>query len=410
MKLGEAFRTALDSLNANKLRSVLTMLGIIIGVGAVIALLSVGNGFSKFIEGEISDIGTNLIFIVTDFEQSDGVSTLTLDNVAVLNDSSRAPAVLQAGAEVTQGGEVLYGGKNSSASVSGVTGNYFSLNNRQKDLEFGNLFSEQDAESGDRVVIVGANIIEDLFTLGDFPIGKNIRINGVSYEIIGTFKDIDNGPEDNSNNTVYMPMNTALKRLAIQRTRNGDQAVNFITAQAINEDSIDEAKLQIAEILREEHGILFAGDDDFQIIGQDDLLETFGAITAGLTVFLGAIAGISLLVGGIGIMNIMLVSVTERTREIGIRKAIGALKRDILTQFMIESLILSLIGGLIGIALGWSLTILVKNLPGVDFTPAVTLNSVILSVSFSLLIGLIFGIYPAWRAASLRPIEALRYE
>ena len=407
MNLTESILTALDSLTANKLRSSLTMLGVIIGVGAVIALMSVGNGFSQFISAEIGSIGTNLIFVVTDNEASGGSPTLTLDDVEALSNQSLAPDVTMVGASANGNLEVTFEGRSQRTSVLGVTANYFALNNLEE-MTAGGLLTQADIDTSARVAVLGPGIATDLFD-DAFPIGKSIRINGAAYRVVGVTIEKGGGPGGNPDSQVYVPMSTAQKRLYTFRTRSGDRAVSVIYAQAASEDVTDQALAQITEVLRQQHGILYATDDDFELISQTDLLQTFGTITGTLTLFLGAIAGISLLVGGIGIMNIMLVSVTERTREIGVRKALGALKRDILTQFLIESLFLSLIGGLIGIALGWSLSLLVGNLID-DVTPVVDMGTVTLAVTFSLGVGLVFGIYPAWRAAGLQPIEALRYE
>ena len=291
-------------------------------------------------------------------------------------------------------------------AVTGVTANYFSLNNLT-DLQAGDLLYQPDVDSNARVAVIGDGVATELFA-DTYPIGESVRINGVSYEIVGVLASEGEGLGISNDDTVYIPISTAQSRLVTARTRQGERAINQIIASAVDENANDDALEQIATILREEHGIAYAAEDDFSLISQTDLLETFSTITGTLTLFLGAIAGISLLVGGIGIMNIMLVSVTERTREIGIRKALGALRRDILTQFLIESLFLSLIGGLIGMGLGSLISFV--GAQALDITAVIEAGTVVLAVGFSLGVGLIFGIYPAWRAASLRPIEALRYE
>lgn len=406
MNLSESFLTALDSLLANKLRSILTMLGVIIGVAAVIALMALGNGFSAFITSEIQSIGTNLIFVTTNNEVSDGAPTLTIADVEALSDPIRAPSILDVSATVGAQANVLYEGNDENTSISGVSAAHFRINNFE--MALGDVLTENDVESRARVAVLGSAISSDLFN-EEYPIGKSIKINGASYEVVGVLEERGGPPNVSGNDAVYIPITTAQVRLSSSRTRDGQRAVNSISIQATSEETVDQAMEEITLIMREQHNIAYAADDDFQLFSQSDLLETFGQITGTLTLFLGAIAGISLVVGGIGIMNIMLVSVTERTREIGIRKAVGALRRDILMQFLIESLFMSLIGGFIGIGLGYTISTVASNFLG-DVTAVMDLSTILLATGFSAGVGLVFGIYPAWRAAGLQPIEALRYE
>jgi putative ABC transport system permease protein len=406
MNISESFLTAFDSIFANKLRSVLTMLGVIIGVAAVIALLSIGNGISEDITGQLNSIGTNLIFISTDFDNSNGYQALSLADVAALSDPLSAPDLGEVAAIVQGNQNVLFGGESVQTTVAGITANYLQVNNLDE-FQVGDGLTDNDLATNARVAVLGAGIATDFFGEG-FPVGQVVKINGVSYEVVGVLTESGGGITGDTDDNVYIPLTTAQSRLYPERTRSGEKAVSSIRVEAASAEQVDAAIEQITETLRDQHGIVYAADDDFTIFDQSSLLDTANQITGTLTAFLGAIAGISLLVGGIGIMNIMLVSVTERTREIGIRKAIGALKRDILAQFLLESLVLSLIGGALGILLGWGISSAARA--ALDIATVIDPGTVVLSVSFAAGVGLIFGIYPAWRAARLRPIEALRYE
>ncbi len=406
MNISESFLTALDSILANKMRAVLTMLGVIIGVASVIALLAIGNGFTADITSEITSIGTNLLNISTDFDNSGGYMALSLEDVDALSNPLNSPDISEVSAFVQGAQTVVFSGESVNTTVSGVTGNYLAMNNLDE-FQLGDGLTQNDMDTNARVAVLGAGIASDLFGSA-FPIGEQVRINGVSYEVVGVLVESGGGLAGNTDDSLFLPITTAHSRLYTDRTRSGDKAISAITAQAASSESVDAAIEQVTETLRDLHNISYGDDDDFSIFDQSSLLETVNTITASLTAFLGSIAAISLVVGGIGIMNIMLVSVTERTREIGIRKAIGALRRDILAQFLLESLMLSLLGGTLGILLGWGISIVAGS--ALDIAAVIDFATVMLSFGFAAAVGLIFGIYPAWRASSLRPIEALRYE
>jgi putative ABC transport system permease protein len=419
MGLTEQLRVALRALSVNKLRSSLTMLGIIIGVGAVITLLSVGQGVQNLVTGQLQSIGTNLLFVVpgnmSDSQmqaRSGSFQQMTLADAIAIGDPANAPDVVAVAPELMSSAEVSYGKKTVRVNTSGVTPVYETVRNFP--VTDGRFISETDINSKARVAVIGSRIAERLFTeQGLYPLGASIKVNNVPFKVVGVLESKGGGGGmmgGNQDEVVLVPLSTAHERL-FQRNHNsrGEPLVSVAYAQVVSEDRMSEAADQISSALRERHDIAFEDDDDFSVINQRDLVAIFGQITGVLTLFLGAIAGISLLVGGIGIMNIMLVSVTERTREIGLRKAVGAKRRDILMQFLIESVVLSLIGGLLGIAIGalaaWGISQLQS-----DLTAVVTPQSIILATSFSAAVGLFFGIYPATRAARLNPIEALRYE
>ncbi|KAA3659467.1 MAG: ABC transporter permease [Chloroflexi bacterium] len=407
MNLSESFLSALDSLAANKLRSVLTMLGVIIGVAAVIALLSIGNGVSGSVSNEIQSLGTNLIAVWPHIEE-DAVDyqLLSMGDVNALADPNNAPAIKLVAAQVDLQERVQFGRRSKSAPVLGVSANFFEVNNLIK-LEAGGLFHESDMLLRSRVMVLGAEIAKHLFKDAS-PIGQQVRMGDTTYDVIGVLEK-QGVTRAEHNAQVFVPITTAHGRLFTERTRSGDLAITAITLQAVDEGVTKTAVTQVTNILRDQHNITNGKPDDFRMLSQQDLLKSFQQITRTLQIFLGAIAGISLVVGGIGIMNIMLVSVTERTREIGIRKALGALRRDILSQFLIESLLLSLMGGIIGVLLGWGISTIAGQL-NTEMQPIMKLDTVVMATSFAAGVGLVFGIYPAWRAASLRPIEALRYE
>lgn len=417
MKFSQALLEAIESLNGNKMRSGLTVLGIVIGVAAVIAMLAVGNGAQASITGSISSIGTNLLFVFSGApdqngppgQQSSGnnVRPLTLADAEAITDRFAAPSV-DSVAPVLQGnGTVTFAGENSTTTITGVTPAYYTVRNLE--LSEGEFINEEHMLGRMSVVVLGPETADNLFDRHDGVVGETIRLEGQPFRVIGVLVAKGGGAFGSEDNGVYIPFSTAQARLIKREAR--DQ-VDIIFAQATTAESVPLAVDEISTILRQRHRTDI-GADDFTVFTQQDFLSTFATITGVLTIFLGGIAGISLLVGGIGIMNIMLVSVSERTREIGLRKALGARKRDILMQFLTESSLLSLIGGIIGIIFGWLIAFVVGQVAvasGTDFTPIVGSDAIILSTSFSAAIGLFFGIYPASRAANLEPVEALRHE
>jgi putative ABC transport system permease protein len=412
--LWENVRVALDGLVANKLRSALTMLGIIIGVGAVIALLSIGNGASASITDQISSMGTNLLMVSSfSFGRAGGGGGslgLTMDDVEALSDLNNVSGAEMVVPQYDGRGQLIYGDVDLSATVSGVTPNYQALYDFA--LEEGQFIDADEVDRRSKVVVLGSNIAEELF--GDFsPVGQTIKVANtsgtrVSLDVIGVIESQGDSMVNNVDDSIFVPLSTAQSMLFNARNAVGDLQVSRINITAKSEELVDATEAQVDATLREQHGLAEEEDADFRIMNQASLLDTMTDVTGTMTVFLGAIAGISLLVGGIGIMNIMLVSVTERTREIGLRKAVGARKGDILLQFLMEAMILSLLGGALGILLGAGLAYIV-NFTG-TFVAVVTPGSILLAVSFSLITGLFFGIYPANEAAKLNPIEALRYE
>jgi putative ABC transport system permease protein len=406
MNILESLRTAAGGLSTNKLRAALTMLGIIIGVASVVTLLSVGQGVQASVTSQIESIGLNLVFISADQpEDSTRPAYVTSADAAALADPFNAPSLV-AVAPVVQGPlRVAYGDTATSLTVAGTSSDYVKVRSLEPIL--GGFLTDTDLTDQARVAVLGWGAYSDLFANGDYPVGQVITMDGVEFEVVGVLKE--QGGLGNEDNCVFVPLTTAQSRFFTQRTLSGEQPVNAIYASVADETQVDAAIQQIKSLLRERHAIAPDHVDDFRVTSQQAILDVAGQITGVLTLFLGAIAGISLLVGGIGIMNIMLVSVTERTREVGIRKAVGATKRDILVQFLLEAIVLSFAGGLVGIILGMAGAGLISRLSS-ELVTSVTVGTVALAAGVASGVGLVFGTYPAMRAANLRPIDALRYE
>ena len=424
--LRENLRVALRALSANKLRSVLTTLGIIIGVAAVISLVAMGNGVQEFIDQQFAAQGANLVYVFPiriDMKgganrsgflggppgaRSGIAASLTEGDAAALNDRDLVPdaAVI---APVVSGSARSYAGQHKYlASVRGTVPDYRLLNNWR--TLYGDWFSDIDYTGHSRVALLGSYTYSQLFPDGGDPVGAEVRLNDVSFKIIGVLLPRSGSQAGSEDDTIIIPLTTARERLFPARNAKGQTLVGIVLIQAVSKETVNTVSQQATELLRQRHNVTFLGEDDFSVATQQDLQATVGSITSVLTIFLAAIAAISLLVGGIGIMNIMLVSVTERTREIGLRKAIGARSSVILLQFLLEAMFLSLLGGVIGIAMGWGMASMVAMFSNNQFHALVTPNAVILAVGFSALVGIVFGVYPAARAARLNPIDALRFE
>lgn len=409
MNLSQILIEALESLNGNKMRSGLTILGIVIGVAAVIAMLGIGNGAQDTILGSINDIGTNILFVFSGNDQADvrNARPLTEKDAEALADPFAAPSVLAVAPVVQSQGDVSAYGEQGNVSVSGVVPVHQQV--RNETLTEGEFIDETQLLGYASVAVIGPDTAEAYFGRRAGVVGETIRINGQPFRVIGVLGSKGGGMTGSSDDRILVPLTTAQSRLKRSSTAG---EVDTIFIQAVSAEAVPQAAEEATQILRTRHRTAI-GEDDFTVYSQEDFVNTASTITGVLTVFLGGIAAISLLVGGIGIMNIMLVSVAERTREIGLRKALGACKRDILTQFLAESSLLSLLGGLVGVLFGWLIALAIEQVSialGSPFNTSISLDSILLATLFSAAVGLFFGLYPANRAASLEPVEALRYE
>jgi putative ABC transport system permease protein len=422
-KLRDNMRVAFSGLRTNKLRSGLTMLGMTIGVAAVILLVSVGQAVEAFIVNEFSAFGSNWVQVsgtVSNTAEMTSMSTneseviqwfvpFSESDYAALSDPFCVPSASNLAAMVSVPLEVSYQGYRPEAAamqIYGTTPSYMEILDVHAGV--GRDFDDYDNETASRVALLGVEAADLLFE-GQYPIGKEIRIGPINFTVIGVLEDFASSLDQDDNQIILVPITAAWKRLGVDRTLDGQYAISAIVAQAINQDAVDSLVDEMTDVLREEHNLDFDDDDDFQIIALTDILDTLNAITGLLTVFLALIASISLLVGGIGIMNIMLVTVTERTREIGLRKAVGAQKPDILTQFLTEAIVLALVGGMIGTGIAVGFSLLVSALVP-DLVVQVQPSSILLATIITIGTGAFFGAYPANRAAGLNPIDALRHE
>jgi putative ABC transport system permease protein len=408
MRILSLLKVAYRSLNRNKLRSFLTMLGIIIGVASVIAMLAIGEGSNQTIKASVASLGTNSIMIYPGTTNQGGVrqgasttQTIKLEDVEAI--ATHCDLVNPVSPVDQKRAQAIYGSQNWSTMVMGVKNDYMVI--RSLTIASGSGFTTSDDRAAAKVCLVGVTVVFNLF--GDEnanPVGQIIRINSIPVKIIGVLSKMgQNTFGQDQDDIIIAPFSTVQKRML-----SSTPYVNSILASAISEDQIDDAVNEISILLRENHKLAPSDDNDFTVRTQSDISNIFGSISRVMTILLACIAGISLLVGGIGIMNIMLVSVTERTREIGIRMAIGAKGRDVLIQFMIESIVISFVGGLIGVVIGITASELIGKFGG--WPIVITLSSILLSFVFSAAVGLFFGWYPARKAAALKPIEALRYE
>lgn len=413
MKISDLFEETYSSLTVNKARSGLTILGIVIGVASVIALVAVGQGSQNSIQSSIQSIGSNLIIVTPGASRSFGstvntgrgsAQTLTPDDVIAISQLDNIAAVSPA---VSGRYQVVAPGTNTNTSIWGVTSVYPQVRNLQVDQ--GSFITDTDVSSLNRVAVIGPTVLQDLFgssnvtAIPDQAIGQTIRIKGQDFKIVGVTKSKGGSGFNNQDDIIYVPLTSA------QRFLVGSQAyVTEVDIQAADQQSMTDVQTNITNLLLTRHNISDPTKADFNVLNQADIVAAASSVTGTFTILLGAIAGISLLVGGIGIMNMMLTTVTERTREIGLRKAIGAKKKDINLQFLSESVALTFSGGVIGAIFGWFGALAITQFSGI--TTQVSLSSVLLAFGVSAAIGIVFGYYPARRAASLNPIEALRYE
>ncbi len=413
MSIWQHLIESLESLTSNKLRSGLTILGIVIGVASVISMLAIGQGASAAVSQQIQSIGSNLLFVSSGFFGQGGGGAvapkpLTLQDAQALVDPANSPDVAAAVGVVDARGNISISGTSTNATVIGTTSQYATV--RNLNLAEGQFITDSDVSGHSAVVVLGSGIATTLFGETSGIEGQVVRINNQPFRVVGVLQSVGGGALGSQDNQVIVPLTTAQSRL--ENRGSSSSRIDQIIVQATSAEGVTAAQEEVTNILRTRHNTRI-GSDDFNILSQQDILNTANSVTGTLTLLLGGIGAISLVVGGIGIMNIMLVSVTERTREIGLRKALGAHKSDIRLQFLIESSVLSLLGGLIGVAVAAGISKIISNVAAASNTainPVIGIDSVLLACLFSAAVGLFFGIYPANRASNLEPVEALRYE
>ncbi|MBQ1780459.1 MAG: ABC transporter permease [Bacteroidales bacterium] len=406
MNIGNLIKIAINSLFRNKMRTALTMLGIVIGIASVIAMVSIGQASTQSVKSELSSMGSNMIMIMPARQQRGGVdmgmsSSKTLDNKDLESLQNNTRYVAAVSPMVSSNAQLIYGNNNHSSSINGVSAAYLDI--RKYEIEEGVMFTEEDVRRYNKVCVIGKTVVSKLFTNGEDPIGKTIRFGSIPMKVIGVLAEKgQNGMGNDQDDIVFAPYTTIQKRFL------GITYFNMLYASANSEEESELAATEITYILRSNHGIKSGDSDDFDIRTQEELVSTISSVTGLMTTLLAAIASISLIVGGIGIMNIMYVTVTERTKEIGLRMAIGAHNRDIKLQFLCESVILSLIGGVIGIILGLIIAYVASKLMNMPYV--VSEMAIFASFIVCALTGIFFGWYPAKKAANMDPISALRYE
>ncbi len=407
MIISDLFEETYSALLVNKARSGLTVLGIVIGIGSVIAMISIGQGAKGTIEASIQSLGSNLVIVMPGAQRGVGIQvnagrgsaqTLTQEDADALKaDVALANMVAP---ELTSRYQITARGTNTNTQVIGTVSDYPAVRNIE--LEDGSFISDQNIRSLAKVVVLGPTVRDDLFGEETNPVGQSVRIRSIQFKVIGVMKAKGGSGFNNPDNTAYIPLSTAQRFLA------GNTSVSQISVQAVDQSSMTELQAQITGLLLQRHNISDPQQADFSTLNQADIVATASSVTDTFTILLAAVAGISLVVGGIGIMNMMLTTVTERTREIGLRKAIGAKRKDINHQFLAEAVLLTFSGGVMGIVFGWMISLLVSHFGGI--ATSVSMYSILLAFGVSAAIGIAFGYYPASRAAKLNPIEALRFE